>query len=92
MHGATDSTHAEALACGAGGLRGKSPAIPKTIQYEDDKGKWHTEHVSGETARIPSSRLVIRVGRLQIRQFEAVEKHECDLDPSIGQEQPISKR
>jgi hypothetical protein len=41
----TFSTHAEALAARAGGLL--SPGHTKTIEYEDDKGKWHTETASG---------------------------------------------
>ena len=41
-------THAEALAAArVAAEEQESPGHTETIEYEDDKGKWHTETVSG---------------------------------------------
>ena len=44
----TFSTHAEALAAArAASEEQEIPGHTETIEYEDDKGKWHTETASG---------------------------------------------
>ena len=41
-------THAEALtAARAAAMEQEMPGQTETIEYEDDKGKWHTETASG---------------------------------------------
>ncbi len=42
------SSHAEALAAArAAAEEQEIPGQSETIEYEDDKGKWHTENASG---------------------------------------------
>jgi Uncharacterized protein conserved in bacteria (DUF2188) len=42
------ATHAEALAAAqAAAAEQEVPGDRETIEYEDDKGEWHTETVSG---------------------------------------------
>ena len=48
MFSETFSTHAEALAAArAASVEQEIPGHTETIEYEDDKGKWHTETASG---------------------------------------------
>jgi hypothetical protein len=60
----TFQTHAEALAAAqAAAEEQEVPGYTETIEYEDDKGKWHTEPPAAETARTPSSRTRIEPSR-----------------------------
>jgi len=43
----TFSTHAEALAARVASAEQEIPGHTETIEYEDDKGAWHTETASG---------------------------------------------
>ncbi len=50
-------THAEALAAAqAAAAEQEIPGHMETIDYEDEKGKWHTETASGPDRPTPSSR------------------------------------
>jgi hypothetical protein len=56
------SSHAEALAAArAAAEEQEIPGQTETIEYEDDKGKWHTETPVAEIARTPSSRMWIEL-------------------------------
>jgi hypothetical protein len=54
-------THAEALAAArAAAEEQEIPGHTETIEYEDEKSKWHTE-TAAETAHTPSSRTRIEL-------------------------------
>ena len=69
----TFSTHDEALAAArAASEEQEIPGRTETIEYEDDKGAWHTKRPADETART-------RLSRTWIERFEfgAQKKSDC---------------